>query len=175
MLQLWFLTHVMSFYWKLVTPVSDFPIHRNYIILITYLHRVKKKIYRILVSYTFLTHPVYVARINRETEGDALGEQSYRHFTQTGHKPRNYHSPGVSHPLSILETKASLTVLSTCLQGLYQPGLLCMLLCCRKGQGTGAGERGGHSWLACPSTDMRHRPCPSGSAFAAVRGLECTT
>lgn len=34
MLQLWFLTHVMSFYWKLVMLVSDFLIHRNYIILI---------------------------------------------------------------------------------------------------------------------------------------------
>lgn len=76
MLQLWFLTHVMSFYWKLVTPVSDFPIHRNYIILIIYLYRVKKKNpkktkkkkkYRILVSYKFLTQPVYVASINRET------------------------------------------------------------------------------------------------------------
>lgn len=66
-LQLWFLTHVMSFYWKLVTPVSDFPIHRNYIILIIYLYRVQKRKYRILVSYTFLTHPVYVARINRVT------------------------------------------------------------------------------------------------------------
>lgn len=76
---------------------------------------------------------MYVARINRETEGDALGEQSYRHFTQTGHKPRNYHSPGVSHPLSILETKASLTVLSTCLQGYCA-------CCCAAERGRGQGQ-----------------------------------
>lgn len=42
-------------------------------------------------------------------------------------------------------------------------------------RGQGAGEQGGHSWLPCPSTDMRHRPCPSGSAFAAVCGRESTT
>lgn len=43
MLQLWFLTHVMRFYWKLAMPVSDFPTCRNYMILITYLYRVKRK------------------------------------------------------------------------------------------------------------------------------------
>lgn len=59
------------------------------------------------------------------------------------------------------------------MQGLQQPGLPCVLR--ERGRGRGDGERGGHSWLACPSTDMRHRPCPSGSAFAAVRGLESTT
>lgn len=43
MLQLWFLTHVMRFYWKPEMPVPDFPTHRNYMILIVYLYRVKKK------------------------------------------------------------------------------------------------------------------------------------
>lgn len=43
MLQLWFLTHVMRFYWKLAMPVSDFPTRRNYMILIIYLYRLKKK------------------------------------------------------------------------------------------------------------------------------------
>lgn len=43
MLQLWFLTHVMRFYGKLEMPVPDFPTRRNYMILIVYLYRVKKK------------------------------------------------------------------------------------------------------------------------------------
>lgn len=106
-----------------------------------------------------------------------MGEKSYRHFIQAGHKTKNYQNPGALLSLPIFANQRvagchfhALAGTVTARARAFAPSVPQ-----ERSRGQGAGEQGGHSWLPCPSTDMRHRPCPSGSAFAAVWGLESTT
>lgn len=129
-----------------------------------------------MVSYTFLTHPAYVARINAEIGGEWMfWDSSHTGISlEQATKPKIITTlvPCTSYPFS--KPKGHwLTLLYPC-RGCSSQGSKHST-----GEGMGAGRtrsgQGGHSWWACPNTDMRHRPGPSGSAFAAVQGLESTT
>lgn len=131
MLQLWFLTHVMGFCWKLRLPVSDFPTSRNYRRLIVYLYRGEREINDIGYS-AFLTRPACAARAEG-TGGSADGTAAVQECHLNSHKARHYPSPG---PLCFLWSPKHRSLFCPCLAGTGAGRLRCELwACCRTGDG----------------------------------------